>query len=179
MFGCEFIMNPGGLDIWMVGTEFGAYSSDNGGSSWSAHTAETGIIPIFDVRQQWRDFDQGAKNPYEVFLGTFGRGIWTSDSYVGTGEHQVIDDVADISAISIYPNPLSIEGNVAFELGNKSDVQFKVYDLQGKIINQVVWSNMNAGKHNMSFNVDKLPSGTYLVTIKAGTSTEVTKFIKY
>ena len=179
MFGCEFIMNPNGDDIWMVGTEFGAYSSDNGGASWSAHTAETGIIPIFDVRQQWRDFNQGAKNPYEVFLGTFGRGIWTSDSYVGAGEHQVIDDVEGISGISIYPNPLSIEGNVAFELGNRSDVEFKVYDLQGKIINQVVWSNMNSGKHNMSFNVDKLPSGTYLVTLKAGTLTEVTKFIKY
>ena len=38
---------------------------------------------------------------------------------------------------------------------------------------------MNSGKHNMSFNVDKLPSGTYLVTLKSGTSTEVTKFIKY
>lgn len=179
IFGCEFIMNPDALDIWMVGTEFGAYSSDNGGVSWSAHTAETGRIPVFDVRQQWRDFNQGAKNPYEVFLGTFGRGIWTSGSYVSTGEHQVIDDVADVSGISIYPNPLSIEGNIAFELGNRSDVEFKVYDLQGKIINQVVWSNMNSGKHNMSFNVDKLPSGTYLVTLKAGTSTEVTKFIKY
>jgi hypothetical protein len=128
VFGCEFIMNPDGDDIWMVGTEFGAYSSDNGGSAWSAHTAETGIIPVFDVRQQWRNFDQGAKNPYEVFLGTFGRGIWTSDSYVGSGEHQVIDVVEDISGISIYPNPLSLEGNVAFELGNKSDVEFKVYD---------------------------------------------------
>ena len=85
----------------------------------------------------------------------------------------------DISEISIYPNPLSTEGNVAFELGSRSDVEFKVYDLQGKIINQVVWSNMNSGKHNMSFNVDKFPSGTYLVTLKAGTSTEVTKFIKY
>ena len=151
MFGCEFIMNPNGDDIWMVGTEFGAYSSDNGGSSWSAHTAETGIIPIFDVRQQWRDFNQGVKNPYEVFLGTFGRGIWTSDSYVGEGEHQVIADVEDISTISIYPNPLSREGNVAFELGKRSNVEFKVYDLQGKIVNQVVWSNMNSGEHNMSF----------------------------
>ena len=181
VFGCEFIMNPGGDDIAMVGTEFGAYSNDNilTGSTWTAHTDETGIIPIFDVRQQWRDFDQGAKNPYEVFLGTFGRGIWTSDSYVGAGEHQVIDDVEGISGISIFPNPLSVEGNVAFELGNRSNVEFKVYDLQGKIINQVVWSNMNSGKHNMSFNVDKLPSGTYLVTLKAGTSTEVTKFIKY
>ena len=179
MFGCEFIMNPNGDDIWMVGTEFGAYSSDNGGTSWSSHTAETGIVPVFDVRQQWRDFNQGVKNPYEVFLGTFGRGIWTSDSYVGSGEHQVIDDVEDISGISIYPNPLSSEGNVSFELGSRSNVEFKVYDLQGKIVNQVVWSNMNSGKHNMSFNVDKLPSGTYLVTLKAGTSTEVTKFIKY
>ena len=134
MFGCEFIMNPNGDDIWMVGTEFGAYSSDNGGSSWSAHTAETGIIPIFDVRQQWRDFDQGAKNPYEVFLGTFGRGIWTSDSYVGAGEHQVIDDVEDISGISIYPNPLSREGNVAFELGKRSMLSLKYMIYKEKLL---------------------------------------------
>ena len=182
VFGCEFIMNPTGADVILVGTEFGAYSTDNptaGSPAWSSHTAETGIIPVFDVRQQWRSFNQGATNPYMIYLGTHSRGIWKSGSYVGVGEHQVIDDVEDISEISIYPNPLSTEGNVAFELGSRSDVEFKVYDLQGKIINQVVWSNMNSGKHNMSFNVDKLPSGTYLVTLKAGTSTEVTKFIKY
>lgn len=184
VFGVEFIRNDNGDDILMVGTEFGVYSTDNptsGNPTWTHHYAETGMVPVFDVRQQWRNWSEGVKNPYAVYLGTHGRGAWRSDNVLAVqNENPIVEEVkAEISNISVYPNPLSSEGKLAFELGNRNDVEFNIYNLQGKLIRSLQVSQLAAGKHVMNFNADVLPVGTYIVTLKVGNTKEVTKFVKY
>ncbi len=179
-FGVEFIQNNNGDDIIMVGTEYGVYVSTNGGNTWTAHNEEIGLVPVFDVRQQWRDWNDGVYNPYAIYLGTHGRGIWRSNDVLGDGYEPITNIVEDeISNVSVFPNPMQSEGRIGFELANRGEVTVDIYDLQGKRVQSLDFKNLSAGKHAMPFNVANYPVGTYMVVLKSGTAKEVAKFVKY
>ena len=85
-----------------------------------------------------------------------------------------------IRDLRILPVEVDKEGVIQFELGNTYTVEVKFYNLQGKIINQVVWSNLPKGPQGQklpSF-VFEFPPGIYLATATVGDETVVTKFIK-
>jgi len=74
---------------------------------------------------------------------------------------------------------MSSEGKIGFELNSNSDVAISIYDLQGKIVNNMIRTNMAKGNHVIPFSVQDLPNGTYLITLKTENTSEVVKFIKY
>ena len=182
VFGVEFIRNPNGDDLVLVGTEYGVYSTLNpGGSShsWTAHNEEIGLVPVFDVRQQWRNWNDGVYNPYAIYIGTHGKGLWRSDDALSVDE--IANDVKkeDVSSLTVYPNPMNDRGNVSFELGKNGDVEIKIYDLQGKLVKQKLFNNLPAGTQTISFNSGNLPNGTYLIVVGSQGKKQVEKFVKY
>ncbi|MCT4581290.1 MAG: T9SS type A sorting domain-containing protein [Flavobacteriales bacterium] len=182
VFGVEIIANASTNETVIVGTEYGAFATENiSGSStnWTPINNEIGLVPVFDVRQQWRSLADGVSNPYAVYLGTHGRGIWKSETVLSTEESIVEEDVKELNNITVYPNPMSTEGKIGFEINNASEVNINIYDLQGKIIKNINRKNLSAGMHVIPFNVQDYPSGTYIVTFETAHASEVTKFIKY
>jgi len=181
VFGCELINDPTGDIKMIVGTEFGAYGTENnlsGSVQWDPLINETGVVPVTDVRQQWRPWGGEVKNPGVVYLGTFGRGIWKSDDVVGLNEIEG-EDIEDVqlSNLIVYPNPLSDNGSIKFELGISSDVEINIYNLQGKIVRTMNTKNISKGEHSISFNASEFAAGTYIVSLTANGSREITKFI--
>ncbi len=182
VFGVEIIANASTNETIIVGTEYGAFVTENingSGTNWTPINNEIGLVPVFDVRQQWRSRSQGAVNPYVVYLGTHGRGIWKSDDVLSVDEPIAAIEKEEISNLIVFPNPMSSEGKIGFELNSNSDVTISIYDLQGKIVNNIKRTNMTSGKHVIPFNVMDLSNGTYIVTLKTKNSSEVIKFIKY
>lgn len=182
IFGVDFIRNPNGDDIVLVGTEYGVYSTLNpGGAShpWTAHNEEIGLVPVFDVRQQWRDWNDGVYNPFAVYLGTHGKGLWRSDDVLSVDEIVKDENKEEVSSLTVYPNPLNESGNVSFELGSNSDVEIKIFDLTGKLVKQKMFNNMSAGTQTISFNTSSLPNGTYLIIVGTEGKKQVEKFVKY
>jgi len=182
VFGVEFILNPAGDDIVLVGTEYGVYSTLNpAGAShaWTAHNEEIGLVPVFDVRQQWRDWNDGVFNPYAVYLGTHGKGIWKSEDVLSVDDRTIEDEKESISNINVYPNPMNDMGSVAFELNSNSDVEIQIFDLTGKIVKQKKLSNLTSGSQVVNFNASSLPTGTYLILVQTNGIKHVEKFVKY
>ncbi len=183
VYAAEFIANASTNETVIVGTEYGAFATENinGASThWTPINSEIGLVPVFEVRQQWRSRDEGVSNPYAVYLGTHGRGIWRSDAVLSTDEiTETIDNTPELSNLVVYPNPLTSEGKLGFEINKTSNVTIRMYDLQGKIVNQLSRVNLAKGKHVIPFEVQDLPSGTYIVTVESDEASEVTKFIKY
>ncbi|MFZ5947606.1 MAG: T9SS type A sorting domain-containing protein [Stygiobacter sp.] len=71
-----------------------------------------------------------------------------------------------------YPNPFNPTTNIRFGLNEASIVQLKVYNLLGEEVTTLVNNElMNAGSYNIKFNAEKLSSGIYIYTFKAGNYT--------
>lgn len=167
----------------IVGGEFGTYYTETGGGGpgeWTNCSGAFGNVPVFDMGQNWRTFNEGAIKSGQIYIGTHGRGIWSSDAYLSTPETQ--DNLAPnkfTPNINVYPNPMTEQGNLAFDLTENSDVYIQIFNLNGQLVKEISEANMAAGKNNVTFETSELTKGTYIVRLTAGTMVESTKFIKH
>jgi choice-of-anchor B domain-containing protein len=76
-----------------------------------------------------------------------------------------------------YPNPFNPETNIRFSIPENSSVMIKVYDLQGKIVADLVNGNYNKGSYEIKFDANKfnLASGTYVYKIESKDYSETRK----
>lgn len=164
-------------DILVVGTSNGAWVSENGGATWE--NASTGFegTPVYEVRQNWRSFDEGNGRPGEIYLGTFGRGIWRTTQYLSTNNNTGTPGGQFKTKLRTYPNPTRDNTTLAFELAQSGKVEVQVYSITGRL----VWSKtmqMSDGTQEISIEGSDLPTGTYIVKFSSGKQTDTAKFIK-
>ena len=69
---------------------------------------------------------------------------------------------------SAYPNPFNPITTLSFALPVKTNVILEVYDINGRIINELINTNMDAGYHSVIWNADNNASGVYFVKMVAG-----------
>lgn len=167
-------------NLILVGTEFGVFRTTNGGSAWENVSGAFGAVPVYDMKQGWRTWNEGNFKPGVIYIATHGRGLWSSEDYLAIPDAQ--DNLSPekfIPNINVYPNPLSTEGTLAFDLQSNSDVYVQIYNLNGQLVEEITESNMNAGSNVIQFSADALPKGTYIIRLTAGEMVETTKFIKH
>jgi hypothetical protein len=58
-----------------------------------------------------------------------------------------------------------------------SPLDIKIYALNGSLVQQIHEDNVSAGINAMSVNTSSLKSGTYLIHVKAGTSSFSQKMV--
>ncbi len=63
---------------------------------------------------------------------------------------------------SAYPNPFSSSTTIPFELSQAGDVRIAVYDLLGRKVADLVNDQLSAGRHEVSWTPEGLPSGVYV-----------------
>ena len=161
----------------VAGTEFGAWISTNGGATWTGQNDEMGMVPVYDVQQQHRPWSE-CFNSGMIYFGTHGRGIWSSSDLLGSREIEK-EEVAQVQAINLYPNPAVNFTNVNFELANTSDVSVSIYSMSGKLISSETLNNKAEGEVNYRVNTENLTTGVYFVSIQAeGMKFKTAKFIK-
>lgn len=61
-----------------------------------------------------------------------------------------------------YPNPFNPTTTIAFDLPRATNVRVQVYDIEGRLVKELVNGNMEAGHHSFSFDATNLPSGVYI-----------------
>lgn len=170
-------------NIIVVGTEFGVYATETGGAtpaSWSNVSGVFANAPVYDMQQNWRTWDEGCKRPGEIYIGTHGRGIWSTDAFLSIpDENDNLSKAKFLPNLKLYPNPLNEAGTVEFNMEAKGDVTLQIFNLNGQIVNQVISKDLQAGKNQIAFNASDLPKGTYILRLSSETMTETTKFIKH
>ena len=65
-----------------------------------------------------------------------------------------------------YPNPFNPVTTIPFEIYKKADVELKVYDVQGKLVDTLVDGPMNAGSHDITYDANHLATGNYFYQLK-------------
>lgn len=71
-----------------------------------------------------------------------------------------------------YPNPFNSSTNIVYYLPQKSEVSFKIFDINGKEIETLQNKDETAGTHLLNWNVSNLPSGIYFLKMSVKNNQE-------
>jgi hypothetical protein len=172
------IIDRDDADIIVVGTSEGVFVTEDGGATWG--NASTGFegVPVFHVRQSWRTFNEGNGRPGEIYIGTYGRGLWSSDAYLGLTSNSTNSTVAFKTKLKTYPNPTKDNTTLTFNLEKTSNVVVQVYNISGVLVKTIQEKNVEAGAQTLTVDGSDLQNGTYIVKFVAGKQNETVKFIK-
>ncbi|MBL8001381.1 MAG: T9SS type A sorting domain-containing protein [Flavobacteriales bacterium] len=174
-------------DIVVVGTEFGIWATDDGGATWAVENNGLGKVPVFALRQQrwnWQNNPYSpdyVTNPYVIYAGTHGRGIFRTETLLGVGGP--IGDGGSSSPIfnglTIFPNPATAneQVNVNFNLRERTEVSVTVYDMTGRVVRTIARRSMPKGDQRLGFDVNGLGTGTYILELRAGDARQTGRFV--
>jgi cellulase (glycosyl hydrolase family 5)/type IX secretion system substrate protein len=76
-----------------------------------------------------------------------------------------------------YPNPFNPTTMIKYEMPKNSHVIMRVYDVSGRLINEVVNEYKHAGAYYIEFNASSLSSGVYYYQITSDTFSDTKKMI--
>lgn len=172
------IIDRDDADIIVVGTSEGVFVTEDGGAIWNPASAGFEGTPVFEVRQSWRTWDEGNRRPGEIYIGTFGRGIWSSAAYLGIGENDANGNQVFKTKLKTYPNPTTDNTTLVFNLAETSNVTVHVYNITGTLVRTITNKNVPAGAQTLKIDGSDLQNGTYIVKFIAGKQNETVKFIK-
>ena len=71
------------------------------------------------------------------------------------------------SISNAYPNPFNPSTNFQYEIPDNAMVNIQIYDLNGRMIEQLVSSHHSPGVYNISWNASKFSSGIYILLMKS------------
>lgn len=103
-----------------------------------------------------------------VRFGTYGRGIWDfqiSEEVVNTNEI-----VLENSNLQVFPNPTSDQVNLSLVITNSNQIVVEFSDLNGRLISRRKFDNTPGLPFNKTIDVNPFPKGTYLITLRDGSS---------
>ncbi len=168
----------------IVGTEYGVYSTSNVYATtpdWASENRNgMEIVPVFQIRQQHFDNNAefGIENHGMIYAATFGRGIFTSDTFASKGGTSSAPATALSNLdVQISPNPVNGVAVIRYNMKSNSDINFQIYDLQGKVVKTINLSNQMAGNNELSIDASQFSAGTYLIRMTAGTQQAASKFV--
>ena len=68
-----------------------------------------------------------------------------------------------------YPNPFNPSTEIQFTLPKASKVSLVVYDMTGRVVNELIDRTLEAGSHSVTWDASNLPSGVYVYRFQADT----------
>jgi hypothetical protein len=178
----DVIIDRDDSDILFAATNMGVSMSENGGATWTDVTHPTFVgVPCYHIKQSWRTWEEGNRRPGEIFVGTHGRGIWSTDAVLSTVENdKIVSNTAKKKKemLLIYPNPAVDHSTVVINMKQEGDVMIYFYDLSGNKVKTISQTNLFVGRNDITFTASDLPKGTYIIKAHSTDKVETGKFIK-
>lgn len=66
-----------------------------------------------------------------------------------------------------YPNPFNPSTTINFDIPKKGNVKLEIFDLSGKLIEELLNEEKTAGTYSMNFNAENLSSGVYIYKLQS------------
>ena len=115
--------------------------------------------------------------------------IGTNNASITIGTYVILDDVNVAASVGLdepsvdvslslgqaYPNPITELGLIPFTLSKASAVSIELFSLDGKMVMNVLETELSAGKYKAELDASHLSSGVYLCKLNAEGSTRFTK----
>lgn len=81
----------------------------------------------------------------------------------------------EFALLNIAPNPFNPVTRIQVELGEATQLELDLFDLNGRLLRSIVSDLLPAGEHRFRLDASALASGLYLVRMKAGQQIECRK----
>lgn len=148
-----------------------AGSTKNWTFQWTAPAAGTGPVTFyycFNVASVDTLIPQEPEG--EIYCNSI-----TIQEGTGTGIESISDK---ISALNIFPNPVSDEVGLSFDLKQAEKVSAQFYSLNGKLSRELFNENASEGYFSRSYKMNDIPSGIYLLQLNVGNTSVTKKIVK-
>src|SRR5690606_33240310 len=135
--------------------------STNGGKLWGYQYAQA--TPDISVAVLKNDTNNIWAGKQVLIHTTDGGGaiVYTNVQQIGT------ELPADFKLHQNYPNPFNPETTIEFELKKTSDVSLQIYDISGRTIGGVGYTNKSPGRYRYIYKADNLTTGIYFYRLIA------------
>lgn len=155
---CRTITSDGKGNMWF-GTRGGLSKYNTIDSIWTNYTVDNGLISnnIFDVE---------IDNDNNIWIATDSGLSKLTEPVTSLCEEPNIIENYEIS-LQAYPNPFNPTTEIIYTIPKSSNVTLKIYNSIGQEVATLINEYKNPGQFNVAFRADNLPSGIYLISIKA------------
>lgn len=149
--------------------------------------SDNGLVTLFEG--EWEEMIVGIPEvifaPFKVGLEFDDAGLlWYGHNILGLYSYlpaavTATEEVAGSrsSDYSVYPNPASDHTIVSFSIEEGAEVNLTVFNKLGQQVNQVALGYLNGGTYEADLDLNNYPAGMYLVQLRQGKHTSVTKLI--
>lgn len=130
-----------------------------------------------DTTDEMRILEEGDEVEFYVdafdVLGNYGaehNGDWTNIWTVNRGIEAVGESPVQPTGFSLEaarPNPFNSATVIPFTLDRAANVRLAVYDLTGRLVGELLNGRAEAGRHEIAWKPEGLPTGLYLYTLEA------------
>ncbi len=155
----DILPDPQNPQRLFIGTDFGMFYTEDGGSVWQVMGEDHPICPVLDIELH--------NNSRILVSGTHGRSMYIFD-LTQVDIPTTSNKPSSYCLIRNYPNPFNQNTMISYEVSKSAHVTLNVYDVSGRLVTTLVDGNVSPGKHSVSLNATNLASGTYFVSMKAG-----------
>ena len=100
-----------------------------------------------------------------------------SDQVLNSNENNDLEIPNKLTLHQNYPNPFNPNTNLQFDLPVSGYSVLKIYNSVGQLVQTLVDKNLQAGRHNYSFNGSQLASGVYFYRLEFGGNIITNKMI--
>ncbi len=177
VYASTFECNNDGLVF--IGTDKGLYYTQNIFATtvnWVMSNSQFGDLPVTAIKQQnnnwaphyvtdFQYYSEGATNYGTIYIGTFGKGIYKTEHFVGIPE--IIGGKTAQNELFVYPNPATNQASIEYTSNRMGKAQVEVYDVTGKMVMQQVYT-INPSKNTLDLNIEDLNNGMYLIYLNDG-----------
>ena len=182
----------------ILGTERGIFRTKNiSNPTWIAESQMLGEVPVMELKQQLLSHEDeqtvnvteegvfvtvypGVHNTGIIYAATYGRGVFRCENYKqnsGTG----VPETPAVNAMNVelYPNPVSSQATLSFEVKDNGNVSYQVFDMTGRMVMNKSLGRMAEGQHQVSVNAENLSNGSYILRLSQGANATSVKFMVY
>ncbi len=108
--------------------------------------------------------------------------IWTAEKYVGDNKAKDMNirptmgivevrrkglvSINQVSDLIAFPNPSEGAIQVQFKIAEESDVNLSLYNEVGQLVQNILDKHMPVGNYKYSVDLERLPDGVYILTLK-------------
>lgn len=152
-------IDPTQPDNMYIGNDLGVYASEDAGGTWYPFMEE---LPEAVLAMHLSISPANQK----LRVATHGNGVYQTD-LIGKIISSVTEknSLPQINLAQNFPNPVIEQTTIPIDVAIQSTLSLKIYDIKGRLIQEVINKQVLQGGHQIPVNLKHLPSGNYVYQI--------------